>query len=60
MDQQYPKEKASDLCNEKGCQQPIVYWLKFKGGRLGFFCEEHKELFLRQGILLRIENAQKQ
>jgi hypothetical protein len=60
MSQQQSKQRGSDLCDNGSCQNPIAFWLKFKSGKLGFYCEEHKELFLRQGILLRIENVQKQ
>lgn len=53
----FPKEKATDQCDEKACHNGISFWLKFKSGHMGFYCKEHKELYVRQNILLRVENA---
>jgi len=55
-----PKEKSSSLCDEQGCDKPITHWLKFKSGRLGFYCQHHKELFEKWGIVARIESAERQ
>lgn len=54
------KEKSTSLCDEQGCDKPIVYWLKFHSGRLGFYCQHHKELFEKWGILARVERAERE
>jgi hypothetical protein len=54
------KEKSASLCDEEGCDKPITHWLKFNSGRMGFYCNEHKELFEKWGILARIESAQRE
>ena len=56
---QKTQKKNEDQCDEKGCQNSIAYRLTFQSGRLGFYCQHHKELFESLGILVRIESTQK-
>jgi hypothetical protein len=57
---QRPKEKSSNLCDEQGCANPNTYWVKFVSGRMGFYCEMHKDQLLRQGRVVRVEYFEKQ
>jgi hypothetical protein len=57
---QHVKQKSPSLCNEETCHNPITHWLKFKSGRVGFYCNEHKEQFKEWSILERTESAKAQ